>query len=804
MKVAYQWLKKYVDTELSPSELATGMTMAGLTVDHVAEGIGDLDHVVVGQITKIEAHPQADKLVICQVNVGRETVQIVTGAANVKEGHKIPVAMVGAKLPNGMELSKASLRGVDSFGMLCSAAELGVDENYVSPESRGGIWILHPEATVGEAAVTVLGLNDAVLEFELTPNRSDCLSVMNIAREVAAISGLTASFPEIKLAESAEDIAQAVSIEVMDQELCNRYVVRLVRGVTIASSPEWLQHFLRAAGIRPINNVVDVSNYVMLEMGQPLHTFDYDQLAGQKIVVRRAAAGEEMKTLDGQLRQFAEDTLLICDGEKPVAVAGVMGGLTTEVTAESSNILIEAARFHPVSIRRTSRMLGLRSEASLRFEKGLDVHNVKKACDRAAELLAELGGGTVVRGVVDSYQGTFSTLVIQLHTARVNEILGTALSTAEVAEIIGRLHFPMVVENDQMAVNIPSYRQDITMEIDLIEEVARLNGYNQIPVTLPSGQTTEGKKTRPQLLEALLRNILAGTGLSEVINYSFINPRDLDRILLPVGHLLRKVVEVQNPLSDEQRIMRTSLAPGLLATAALNSSRRNTDMGIYEIGRIFLPGDEKLPAEKLVVGALVAGELAKGWSWPGQKLDFYFLKGVLETLFRQLRIEDWSLQGLDFPPFLHPGRAGSIWLQGKNIGFIGEIHPSVQENYDLESKTCLFQLEVASLIELSPETVPYQAVPKFPAVQRDLALIVPHSLQSGTVSQEIMANGTEILSGVQLFDVYTGAQVPAGFKSLAYSLSFQAVDRTLKDEEVSLVVDGIKRCLSEKFGVELR
>jgi len=804
MKVAYQWLKSFVDVDIEPVQLAEKLTMAGLTVEHVTQGTDSLPHVVIGQITRLDAHPQADKLVVCQVDVGHETVQIVTGAANVKAGDKIPVALVGARLPNGLELGKASLRGVDSCGMLCSASELGVDENYVSPESRGGIWLLHPDVPVGAPAAEVLGLSDAVLEFELTPNRSDCLSVVNIAREVAAISGQAARLPAVQLAESAEKIEQETSVEVRDPDLCNRYTVRLVKGLTVAPSPEWLQGRLRAAGIRPINNVVDVSNYVMLETGQPLHFFDYDTLAGQRIIVRRALEGEQMHTLDGQLRTFPGDTLLICDGEKPVGVAGVMGGLNSEVTDSTTNILIEAARFHPVSIRRTSRLLGLRSEASLRFEKGLDVHNVGHACDRAAQLLAELGSGRVVSGMIDTYQGGEEQRVLLLRTARVNEILGTRLTAGQVAEVIGRLNFPLQVEAETLSVTIPAYRQDITLEVDLVEEVARLIGYDQIPVTLPSGETTEGRKTRAQSLEDLIRTTLAGAGLSEVLNYSFINPRELDRILLPQDHPLRPAVRVANPLSDEQGIMRTSLIPGLLNTASLNTSRRQTSLAIFECGRVFNPTDAKLPDEKLMVGALLAGEITKGWAWPGQKLDFFALKGVLAHLMTRLRLEEWSLRGEDFPPFLHPGRSGSLWLAGKNIGFLGEVHPSVLEAYDLESKACVMQLDVAALIAAAPESLTYRPVPKFPAVLRDLALVVPLTLPAEMVAAEIMASDKAILKDANLFDVYTGSQVAAGSKSLAFALTFQAADRTLKDEEVNRIVESVKARLAEKFGVGLR
>lgn len=804
MKVSYRWLKQYVNIDIDPAELADQLTMAGLAVEHVEFLNGGIKNVVVGEILEIKEHPQADKLVICQVNVGKETVQIVTGASNVKTGQKIPVAVVGAELPGGVKIKKARLRGIDSFGMMCSARELNIDEFFVSEESREGILILHPDTPAGEDAVQVLGLDDAVLEFELTPNRSDCLSVINIAREVATVTGCDLRMPEINFEETKEEINGVAAVEVKDPDLCHRYVVRVVKDVKIGPSPEWMQHFLRSAGVRPINNVVDVSNFVMLEMGQPLHTFDYDLITGHRIIVRRAQEGEKMVTLDEQERVFNCDTLLICDEEKPITVAGVMGGLETEVALETTNILIEAAWFHPVSIRRTSRMLGLRSESSLRFEKGLDVHNVVNSCNRAAQLLAELAGGRVVKGVIDTFQGKAEPVVIKLRTQKVNDILGIGISTEEIANFMTRLHFPVQVKDNEMNVTIPSYRQDITREIDLVEEVARLKGYDKIPVTLPFGSMTEGKRTEMQSLEDRVKELLIGMGLTEVISYSFISPRDLDKINLPAEAELRKVVKIQNPLSDEQSIMRTTLIPGLLGTAALNVSRRNTDLAIFEMGRVFLPGNEKLPHEVKTVAAMALGKINRGWKWEPQELDFYYLKGVLEELFRRLGINNWQLKAESLPPFLHPGRAGRIFINEVNVGYLGEVHPKVQENYDLEKKAVVFQLEMNPLLEAVSGQVHCARVGKFPAVQRDMALVVPDSVTARLVNDVIWANGGEILTGVDLFDIYQGNQIPQGFKSLAYSLSFQAADHTLTDEEVVQVFEKIKKRLFEELGVELR
>ncbi|MGI6684922.1 MAG: phenylalanine--tRNA ligase subunit beta [Bacillota bacterium] len=804
MKVSYKWLKQYVDIDISPEELATRLTMAGLAVEHVEHLGQGIKGVIVGEVLDVKPHPQADKLVVCQVNLGTEVVQIVTGAENVKVQHRVPVAPVGSELPGGMKLRKAKLRGLESFGMMCSAEELGIDEALIDPESRDGIMILDPDAPIGADIKSVLNLDDAVLEFELTPNRSDCLSVINIAREVGAILQKPVYLPEITLKEGGAFVGDLAAVEVLDQELCNRYVARVVQNVKLKPSPQWMQHCLRSAGVRPINNVVDISNYVMLEMGQPLHTFDYDTLAGHKIIVRRAVEGEKMFTLDGQERIFSSDTLLICDAEKPVAVAGVMGGLATEVTENTRNILIESARFHPVSIRRTSKRLGLRSESSLRFEKGLDVYNTLVAAHRAAQLMAELADGEIAEGVIDVVGEIPEKIQITLGGNRVNEILGTNLTVSEIASFMERLNFPTELDRDAMKVTIPTYRQDITREIDLIEEVARLNGYDQIPVTLPKGETTEGRRTRFQHFEDRVKEFLTGAGFIEVINYSFISPRDFDKINLPADSALRNVIGIMNPLSDEQSVMRTTLIPGLLETASRNTSRRNQDFAIFECGRIFLPGEEKLPQEPLMLAGVVSGKVERGWNQEPQVFDFFYLKGVLGSMFQRFGIKKWSLKAESFPGFLHPGRAGNIFLGDIYVGFMGEIHPSVQEKYHLENRTYVFQVYLAPIMEAALDVIKYQPIPKYPSVDRDMALVVKNEIPAEAINEVIWENGENILTQVTLFDVYKGTQIPEGYKSLAYALTFQSGERTLTDDEVTSVFQKIKERLSEKFGVELR
>ncbi|MCR6546824.1 phenylalanine--tRNA ligase subunit beta [Dehalobacterium formicoaceticum] len=804
MKVSYKWLQEYVDIDLSPEDLGNALTMAGIEVEHITCFGQEIKGVVIGEILKIIPHPEADKLVICQVNLGQETVQIITGATNVQEGQRIPVAPVGAVLPGGIKMKKAKLRGLDSFGMLCSAGELNLDETLVSPESKDGIMILSPESPIGEDIVSWLNLDDAVLELSLTPNRSDCLSVINIAREIGTILKKPVRLPEINLAEGKENIEDLASVEVLDPDLCNRYAARLVKNVKLKPSPPWMQHYLRAAGIRSINNVVDISNYVMLETGQPLHTFDYDTLSGHKIIVRRAHEGEKMFTLDGQERIFNRENLLICDEKKPVAVAGVMGGLNTEVTEQTHHILIESARFDPAAIRHTSKDLGLRSESSLRFEKGLDVYSTIIAVQRAAQLMAELAEGEVVQGVLDVRGNLPEETVLTLRVQKVNELLGTALRQEEILAIIDDLKFSWEMAGSEIRVIIPSYRQDITREVDLIEEVARLHGYEKIPLTLPAGRMTEGKKTEFQNFEDQVKNYLTGAGFMEVITYSFISPRDYDRMMIPDDSSLRNGVVIMNPISDAQSVMRTTLIPGLLETASRNTNRRNLNFAFYEWGKIFIPGNEKLPQEPMMLGGVISGKLSQGWSRSPQNLDFYYLKGVLDGLFARFGIENWSLKGESLPVFLHPGRSGNIYIGDTYVGFIGEIHPAVQENYHLESRSYIFQVYVEEIMHLGKNTLCYQAVPKYPAIDRDMALLVKEEIPAQLIEEIIRQNGGTLLTGITLFDLYKGSQIPEGFKSLAYALTFQSKEKTLTDDEISPVFQKIQNELLNKFDVELR
>nr|WP_262366773.1 phenylalanine--tRNA ligase subunit beta [Moorella thermoacetica] len=802
LRVPYKWLQQYVDVTLPPAELADKLTMAGLAVEGVEDLTPGFQKVVAGKIKTITPHPDADHLVICHVDAGRE-LQLVTGAPNVHEGQMVAVALEGARLPGGREIHRATFRGVVSEGMLCSAQELGLDVSLVSPEDREGIITLPPDASPGADAAEVLGLKDVVLVLELTPNRADCLSILGVAREVAAITGAPIHLPATLPGEDGPEITGLATVEITAPDLCARYVARLVQGVRIGPSPAWLQAFLRAAGMRPINNVVDITNFIMLEMGQPLHAFDYDLLEGHRIIVRRAGPGEKITTLDGVERELDPEMLIIADAARPVAVAGVMGGLATEVTPATTNILIESAHFDGASIRRTSRRLGLRSEASTRFERGVNLEGAPAAADRAARLMAELAGGRVAPGRIDCYVKRRQPVTIELRPERVNYLLGTELAPTTMKELLERLHLEVRGEGP-FQVTVPAYRGDLTGEIDLVEEIARLYGYNRIPVTLPGNLTAREKQAPAQRWEEAGREAAAAAGLAEVITYSFIGPRALDQLRLPEDHPWRHTVKIQNPLREEQSIMRPSLLPGLLEVAGRNASRRVLPVAIYELGRVFIPAGSRRPGEPLRLAGLVMGTTPRGWNWPAGEMDFYYLKGILESIFSRLRVRDVSWEASNAYPFLHPGRAATIKAGTRVLGYLGELHPEVLAAVELPARACAFELDWEAAGDQALRVPRYEPLPRFPAVERDLAVVVPATTTAAAVAGVIREAGGELLRAVALFDVYEGAPVPEGCKSLAYSLVYQLPDRTLTDAEVNAAQERIQRALEERLGASLR
>jgi phenylalanyl-tRNA synthetase beta chain len=807
VRVSYNWLQEYVDIKgVSPQELANRMTMCGVAVEHIDVLGAGIEQVVTGRIEGLVKHPDADKLQICQLNVGKgELLQIVTGASNVAVGQVVPVALVGAKLPSGMGIKKSKLRGVESYGMLCSGEELGIEKKLLPENQQEGILVLATDTPLGVDAKVVLGLNDVILELELTPNRADCLSMVGVAREVAAVLDSKFTPPAFDLVEEAEPIKGKAKVKIKDQELCSRYVAKLIKDVRIAPSPAWLQRRLQAAGVRPINNVVDVSNYVMLELGQPLHAFDYETLEAREIIVRRAAAGEELVSLDGQTRKLDEEMLIIADAKGPVAIAGVMGGLATEVTAKTKHILIESAYFNGSSIRRTSRRLGLRSEASSRFEKGIDLGGCLQAAERAAQLLKELAGGSISLGAIDCRTVEIQEAVINLSFSRLNLYMGANIPKKKVAAILKSLQFEVEEGAKTLIVKVPISRPDITLEEDLIEEVIRIYGYDKVPVTLPVEATTQGKKTTEQSLEELIKETMVSCGLTEVINLSFTSHQVMDTAQIAKDSSLRKAVVIQNPLSEEQGILRTTLLPGVLEVLRRNASRRVTDAAVYEVGRAFLPLEGAvLPNEPLMLAVGAMGYTEVNWGQIKIPYDFYFLKGVLETLLEKLGIQTYQFIPETSNPTFHPGRTAALKIGDQLVGLIGQVQPDVAENFELPLETCVLEMNLGLLMANANLKKAYKPLPKFPGVERDLAVVVAEAITAGKVREIIWANGGDLLQEVTLFDVFRGKQIEAGYKSLALAMKYQAQDRTLTDEEVNNLQVGIANALTREVGAELR
>ena len=815
MLVAWKWLNELVEIDKTPEDIANLLTMSGIEVEGIISPEIDPNTkcLKVGLIEEVSKHPQADKLVICKMDVGDDESRIiVTGASNVQVGQKVPVALPGAVLTGGKKIKPAVLRGIASDGMLCSAGELGIDVDKIPPEQRTGIYILPDDVAIGADVVKVLNLDDVVLELSLTPNRADCLGMVNVAREIAALTGGKLHLPQVEASTEGGECAKLTHVNIEAQDLCKRYVARLIKDIKIAPSPLWLQQRLMAVGVRPINNVVDVTNYIMIETGQPLHAFDYDCLKGKRIVVRRAYEGEEIVTLDNQLRKLNPEMLIIADTERAVAIAGVMGGLDTEVTTSTKTILLESAYFHGPSIRRTSYALGLRSEASMRFEKAVDVEQARFVADRTVQLLAEIGAGTLVDGCVDCYPVREEKQPIKLRVQRVNQILGTEISPEIMENILKSLQIKIMEKNNEGWLLLPpTYRRDIELEVDLIEEIARLYDYEKIATTLPEGVTTQGMRTAEQKLRNKLRKTMAAQGLIEVITYSFINPQQLDHLGLPDGHLLLETIAIQNPLSEEQGVMRTTLLTGLLATVQKNINKQNKDLKLFEMGKVFyvdgFSTEKKLPSEKLMLAAVSTGEKEKSWAYQAEKYDFFYLKGVVENLLEVIgyALNDVSFENADNLPGLHPSRSAIIKLGSREIGVLGEVHPLTLEKLGIDQKVAMFNLDVESL---STENVMHKTfvvpVAKYPAVRRDLAIVVPEEVNTGAVEVLIRKKGGSWLKELRLFDLYRGEQIQEGYKSLAFSLTWQASDKTLTDDEVNKLHQKIDQALQKEFGADLR
>jgi phenylalanyl-tRNA synthetase beta chain len=798
MKVPYNWLKSYIDFPYSPEELAHVLTMAGMEVDEV-EYLGEgLEEIVIGEISEIKEHPNADKLVICMVNTGKEELQIVTGAPNVVEGAKVPVAGVGVTLPNGMEIKKAKLRGVTSYGMLCSTDELGLSE-----ERASGIMILDDQAEVGRKLLDYLGLDEYVLNLDLTPNYARALGLIGIARELKAIlEDKEVDYPEIDIKEGPGDINEMVAVEVKDPDLCPRYTGRVIKNVKIGPSPLWMQRRLKAAGIRPINNVVDITNYVLLEYNQPLHAFDYDKIGDKKVIVRKANEGETMVTLDDKERQLDEEILLIADPQGPIGLAGVMGGANSEVTEGTNTIFLEAAYFNPVNIRKTAKKLGLPSEASHRFERGIDIENVLEASNRAAYLMQEYAGGEVVSGIIDIYPEPFQRKKIELDVKMVNELLGIELTEEEIMKMLSRLEFEVRASNEaNLEVTVPGYRNDVEREADLIEEVARIYGYNNIPVTSPESKQ-QGGRTARQGIEDLSKDYMLSAGLDEVITFSLTGEDKYEILNLPADSELKNWVRIKNPLSESYAVMRTSLLPGILEVLTINSRRQVEKMAIFELGNVYF--NTRVDGDYLQQMKLAGGSMGyEEDSWNTGAPDFFYLKGILEGFFRRTGIRGYTFEPAR-RPYLHPGRTACIVIKGQEVGILGEVLPQVIEELDLVPRTTVFQLDFQELCKQMELTNKFIPLPKHPAVERDLAIVVNKRVKAGDVLNLIKDNATELLKKVELFDLYEGDQIPAGSKSLAFKLLFQAENRTLRDEEVNKLFEKLLQVLEKKYGAKIR
>jgi phenylalanyl-tRNA synthetase beta chain len=804
MRVSLQWLADYVDMTLDAQELAEMLTDSGTAVEGIEDLEGEYEGIVVGQVLEVKPHPSADRLSLCKVDVGGEVADIVCGAPNVRPGIAAPVALPGTSLPDGTTIAEAAIRGVVSHGMLLSERELGISEE------ASGIMLLEEGARAGSKLSDALDMVDTVLDLEVTPNRPDCLSMLGVAREVAALTGQRLRRPRFELREAGAPASEAVSVDIEDGDLCSRYAARVIEGLQIAPSPWWMRRRLQAAGVRPISNVVDITNYVMLEMGQPLHAFDLDLVAQGHIIVRRAKDGEVMTTLDGVERELTHDDLLICDPSGPIALAGVMGGEHTEVINATTRVLLESAHFDPANVMRTSRLQDLPSEASYRFERGVDPNGCVNAADRAAFLMQELAGGAVRPGAVDTRARIIEPVQLKLRTGRTASLIGIDLDSEEAAALLNSIELKALVAGEEggdtnIEVEVPTFRPDLEREIDLVEEVARLYGYNRVPSTLPATPHNIGSLTPQQGKRREIARTLSGIGLHEAITLTFISPRWLD-ILDPEKEILpADCISLRNAISEEMSVMRPSLLPGMMEAVSFNLNRRVSETRFFEIGRVFLPDpDGLLPGEPLRLGCALAGVWQlKQWEHEAEEVDFFSVKGILERLMSSLHVTEWSLRR-ERLHFLHPAQSCIVTVKGKDTGWLGLIHPRVAAETDLPENTAVLELDLEPLIEASLEISPYEEIPRYPSIQMDLAIVVDDNVEARQVEEVIRDVGGELLRDVRLFDLYRGEQLEASRKSLAYSLTFYALDRTLRDEEVRSAYEGIIKSLGERLGARLR
>lgn len=807
MNTPISWLKAYVpDLDVDIQDFVDAMTLSGSHVENYVKKDKNLEKIVVGKILKIEKHPDADKLIVCQVDVGNETTQIVTGAPNVKEGDLVPVVLDGGKVAGGhsgeplteegIKIKKGKLRGIESNGMMCSIEELGSSRDLYPEAPEYGIYIFGEDAGVkpGDDAVAALGMHDAVVEYEITSNRVDCFSMIGMAREAAATFDKPFYEPEITVQGSGGDVNDYISVEVQDTELCPRYTARVVTDLKIGPSPKWMRERLAAQGIRSINNLVDITNYVMEEYGQPMHAYDLDTIAGKKIVVKRAKDGDKFVTLDGQERTLDKDVLMICDGEKEIGLAGIMGGENSMVTDNIKTLLFEAACFDGTNIRLSTKRIGLSTDASAKFVKGLDPNLAMQAMNRACQLIEELGCGKVVDGAIDIYPNPVTEKQLPFEPDKMNKLLGTDIAPEQMLAYFKRLE--LVYDEKTNMITIPTFRQDLCCMADLAEEVARFYGYDNIPTTLPHGESTAGKKSYAERINDVVRTVVEGNGFSGAMHYSFESPKVFDKLLIPQDSKFRNAIEIMNPLGEDFSIMRTLPLNGMLTSLSTNFNRRNKNARLYELANVYLPKAlplTELPDERMM---LTLGMYGEG--------DFFNLKGVIEELTETLGFaKEVSYEPTSEHPFLHPGRQANIMKGKLSLGYIGQLHPEVVDNYDMKKEVYVAVLDMQTVTMLSTFDRKYEGIAKFPSVTRDLALVADKTVFVGEIEKVIRKCGGKMLESYKLFDVYEGEQVAAGKKSVAYSLVFRDKTRTLTDDDVNPVVDKLLKELG-KMGIEIR
>jgi phenylalanyl-tRNA synthetase beta chain len=804
MNTSLKWIKSYIpDLECTAQEYMDAMTLSGTKVEGYTKLDENLEKIVIGQVTKVEKHPDADKLVICQVNIGDESIQIVTGAPNVFEGAKVAVVLDGGKVAaghddkkveGGIVIKAGKLRGIESNGMMCSIEELGSSREMYPEAPEYGIYIFDDDAKVGDDAVKALGLDDVVFEYEITSNRVDCYSVVGIAREAAATFGKKFYPPEVKAVGNDEKASDYISVEVEDKELCPRYTARVVKNIKIGPSPKWMQRRLAASGIRPINNLVDITNYVMEEFGQPMHAYDLDTISGNKIIVRRAYNGEKFVTLDGKEHTLDENVLMICDAEKPVGLAGIMGGENSMITDHVKTVLFEAANFDGTNIRLSAKRLGLRTDASGKFEKGLDPNNAEAAINRACQLIEELGCGEVVGGMVDVYPEVRKEARVPFEPEKINDLLGTDLSKEEMLKYLAAVELKLDESTNEIVA--PTFRQDIHCMADLAEEVARFFGYDNIPTTLPRGEATTGKLPFDLRVQQKAREIVQYSGFSQGYTYSFESPKVFDRLKLDKDAPERGAIEIMNPLGEDFSIMRTLSVNGMLTSLATNYNRRNKDVKLYELGNIYIAKElplKELPEERMMLTLGMYG-----------KYDFFDMKGVIEELFEKVGMDEIVEYDANAgKPYLHPGRQANIIYKGQVVGYLGEVHPEVAKDYGIGGRSYIGVIDMPAIVGFATFDRKYKGIAKFPAVSRDLSMVVPKDVQAADIEKVIRQRGGKILESVELFDIYEGEQIQEGFKSMAYKCTFRSAEKTLEEQDISAVMKKILNGLSD-LGIELR